>query len=162
MRRMTPAAWLLIVVLFPGMASPQPPVPATSAKADLAAGGTVRIASDLTVRRLREGVFLVHHERPFPANLLLVEMADGTLVLASTPYTPRATQALLDWMKSVFGERRTVAINPHYHIDGIGGNQVLRSAGIPVYGSDLTVQLAQEHGASRNRSATSIASTRRS
>lgn len=150
MRRMTPAAGLLIVLLFSGMASPQPPqspAPATSAKAELAAGGTVRIASDLTVRRLREGVFLVHHERPFPANLLLVEMADGTLVLASTPYTPRATQALLDWMKGVFGERRTVAINPHYHVDGIGGNQVLRSAGIPVHGSDLTVQLAQERGA---------------
>lgn len=143
MRPVIFAAWLVIALLSSPTASSQPPAP----NAELTAGGTVRIASDLTVRRLREGVFLVRHERPFAGNLLLVEMADGTLVLASTPYTPRATRDLLDWMKSVFGERRIVAVNPHYHLDGIGGNQVLRAAGIPVHGSDLTVRLVQERGA---------------
>lgn len=146
MRPVTLAVCLVIALLSPLAASFQPPTPAAPG-AELAAGSTVRIASDLTVRRLREGVFLVRHERPFAANLLLVEMADGTLVLASTPYTPRATRDLLDWMKNVFGQRRIVAINPHYHLDGMGGNQVLRSAGIPVHGSDLTVRLAQERGA---------------
>lgn len=142
MRPMTLAASLLIVLLSSAAASSQP-----APGAGLAAGDTVRIASDLTVRRLREGVFLVRHERPFTGNLLLVEMADGTLVLASTPNTPRATRDLLDWMKGVFGQRRIVAVNPHYHLDGTGGNQVLRSVGIPVHGSDLTVRLVQERGA---------------
>jgi metallo-beta-lactamase class B len=39
-----------------------------------------------------------------------------------------------------------VAINNGYHVDNLGGNAALRQAGIPVYGSDLTVRLLAERG----------------
>jgi len=126
----------------------------------LAAGGTgaasravspvplrrVQLAPDLYLRQIGDGAYVITHVFPWPANSLLVEMADGTLVLAGTPYTPAATQTVLAWAAGQFGARRMVAINTGYHVDNLGGNQALRAAGIAVYGSDLTVRLLQERG----------------
>jgi glyoxylase-like metal-dependent hydrolase (beta-lactamase superfamily II) len=92
------------------------------------------------------GAYEITHELPWPANSLLVEMADRTLVLVGTPYTPEATRRLLDWARSSFGQRKMVAINNGFHVDNLGGNAALRDAGIPIYGSDLTVRLLRERG----------------
>lgn len=108
-------------------------------------GGFARLAPDLTVRQLSPRVFVVTHEEPWPANSVVVETVDRTLVLVGSPYTPAATRVLLDWLEKTFGERRRVAINTHFHADaGIGGNPVFREAKIPIYGSDLTVKLLAE------------------
>jgi glyoxylase-like metal-dependent hydrolase (beta-lactamase superfamily II) len=88
----------------------------------------------------------VTHTFPWPANSLLVEMRDGTLVLAGTPYTPEATRRVLDWANVQFGRRPMVAINNGYHVDNLGGNAALLAAGVTVYGSDLTVRLLSERG----------------
>jgi glyoxylase-like metal-dependent hydrolase (beta-lactamase superfamily II) len=53
---------------------------------------------------------------------------------------------VLAWCRRQFGERQVVAINTGYHVDNLGGNQALLEAGIPVYGSDLTVKLLKERG----------------
>ena len=100
----------------------------------------------LHLRPVATGAYEITHELPWPANSLLVEMADGTLVLAGTPYTPEATRRLLDWAHSRFGERRIVAINNGFHVDNLGGNAALLDANIPIYGSDLTVRLLRERG----------------
>ncbi len=92
------------------------------------------------------GVFEITHSCPWAANSLVVEMADGTILMVDTPYTPQATSQLLDWIHTQFGERDIIAINCHFHLDNLGGNQVLIAAGIPVYGSDLTVSLLEERG----------------
>ena len=116
-----------------------------SARSPVVPGGFVRLASDLTVRQLAPHVFVVTHEEPAPANSVVVETADGTLVLVGSPYTPAATRVLLDWLAEQFGERKRVAINTHFHDDaGIGGNPVFREMKIPIYGSDLTVRLLAE------------------
>ena len=108
-------------------------------------GGFVRLAPDLTVRELAPHVFVVTHEEPSPANSVVVETADGTLVLVGSPYTPAATQVVLDWLTEKFGERNRVAINTHFHDDaGVGGNPVFQAEKIPIYGSDLTVRLLAE------------------
>jgi metallo-beta-lactamase class B len=106
----------------------------------------ITLAGDLSLRQIGDGAYVITHNYPWPANSLLVEMKDGTLVMAGTPYTPEATRAVLDWAKSQFGQRKIVAIDTGYHPDNLGGNQALIDAGIPVYGSDLTVQLLQERG----------------
>jgi metallo-beta-lactamase class B len=116
-----------------------------SASGPVVPGGFVRLASDLTVRQLTRHVFVVTHEEPVPANSVVVETVDGTLVVVGSPYTPSATRVLLDWLAEKFGERRRVAINTHFHADaGIGGNAVFQEMKIPIYGSDLTVQLLAE------------------
>ena len=111
----------------------------------------VDLAPDLYLRQIGEGAYVITHVFPWPANSLLVEMADGALVLAGTPYTPAATETVLAWASRQFGPRRIVAINPGYHVDNLGGNQALRAAGIAVYGSDLTVQLLAERGEKTRR-----------
>ncbi len=126
--------------------------PLASAVAPVAARGSplatarIDLAPDLYLRPIGDGAFVIVHAYPWPANSLLVEMPDGTLVLAGTPYTAAATQSVLDWAWRQFGERRVVAIDTGYHVDNLGGNQALLAAGAAVYGSDLTVQLLRDRG----------------
>lgn len=105
----------------------------------------ITIAEDLSVRHISEGVFEFTHSFPWPANSLAVVIGDQ-LVLVDTPYTPAATVQALDWLEETIGEKRIVAINTHFHIDNLGGNQALVDAGIAIFGSDLTVQMLQDRG----------------
>lgn len=102
--------------------------------------------TDFSIEKLSERIFVADHHFPWPANSLIVEMANGTVVLVDTPYTPEATEDLLGWIERQFGKRQLVAINTHFHLDNLGGNAALVEAGVPIYGSDLTVQLIGERG----------------
>lgn len=105
------------------------------------------LAEDLYAREVLTGVYVITHAFPWPGNSMLVEMADTSLVLVDTPYTPEATQQVLQWAEARLGKRDIVAINTGYHYDNLGGNAYLLEQGIPVYGADLTVQLLAERGA---------------
>ena len=105
-----------------------------------------QIADDLYIREIEAGVYVVTHEFPWPANSLVVEMDDGTLVLVDTPYTANATTELLVWLDDHFGQRDMVAINSGFHVDNLGGNAALIARDIPVYGSSETVDLLDERG----------------
>lgn len=106
----------------------------------------IALGTDLRVREVAAGAFEITHAVPWPANALLVEMADRTLVLVGTPYTPEATVRVLAWARERFGQRSVVAINNGFHVDNLGGNAALREARIPIYGSDRTVALLRERG----------------
>jgi len=108
--------------------------------------GPISITDELRVEPLGPGVYLIVHERPWPANSVLVEMPDGTLVLCDTPSDDLATADLLDWIQQAFGERPMVAINGHFHPDALGGNGALAARGIPSYGSELTARTLAERG----------------
>ncbi len=123
--------------------NPLPPLGATPAPTPTP---RTQIGDDLYVHELEDGVIVVTHEFPWPSNSLVVEMADSSLVLVDTPYTPDATHVLLDWLTTRFGPRDIIAINTHFHVDRLGGNRALIAAGIPVYGADLTAQLLAERG----------------
>jgi glyoxylase-like metal-dependent hydrolase (beta-lactamase superfamily II) len=104
------------------------------------------IDEDLSIRQISESVYIIMHAFPWPANSMVVEMVDGTLVLVDTPYTPEATEAVLDWFEIRLGERSIVAINTGYHCENLGGNGYLIERGIPVYGSNRTADLLLERG----------------
>jgi metallo-beta-lactamase class B len=104
------------------------------------------LGEDLYLRQIQKGVYIITHEFPWAANSMVVEMADSTLVLVDTPYTPEATKAALDWIQERLGRRRVVAINTGFHHDNLGGNSYLIEVGIPIYGSDLTAELLEERG----------------
>ncbi len=104
------------------------------------------ISEDMHARQIQDGVFVVTHAFPWPANSMIVEMENSSLVLVDTPYTPEATRDLLDWAKAQLGEREIVAINTGFHCDNLGGNSYLVEQGIPVYGADLTAQLIEDRG----------------
>jgi glyoxylase-like metal-dependent hydrolase (beta-lactamase superfamily II) len=107
----------------------------------------IDLSPELYIRQIREDAFVITHAFPWPANSLLVEMDNSELVLVGTPYTPAATNKVLDWIERRFGKRSIVAINPGYHVDNLGGNQALFNRHIQVYGSDLTTKLLRERGA---------------
>ncbi|WP_146180344.1 MBL fold metallo-hydrolase [Opitutus sp. ER46] len=141
---------LLLMIPVPGAAATAPGL------ADSAAVGRgpvapspraeIKLSDDLVLREIGDGAFVVAHRFPGLCNSALVEMADGTLVLAGTPCTADATRELLRWARARWGERRVVAINNGYHYDNLGGNEALLAAGVAVYGSDLTVRLLAERG----------------
>jgi metallo-beta-lactamase class B len=106
-----------------------------------------RPGADIEIREIRDGVFVVTHSFPWPANSMFVLIGEDHMVLVDTPYTPEATALVLDWAAAQFGARETVAINTGFHPDNLGGNEELLARTIPVYGADRTVQLVAERGA---------------
>ncbi len=104
------------------------------------------ISKDLYVREIQDGVFVITHSFPWPGNSMIVEMKSSDLVLVDTPYTPEATGEVLAWIENRLGKRAITAINTGFHYDNLGGNSYLIDQGIPVYGSQATVELLQERG----------------
>jgi glyoxylase-like metal-dependent hydrolase (beta-lactamase superfamily II) len=107
---------------------------------------TIQLAEDLQVVELEEGVYQVVHAFPWRGNSLLVQMPDSAIVWVDTPYEDEATLRVLEWIHRTFGSVPIVEINTGYHWDNAGGNGLLLSRGIPVYGADLSARLLRERG----------------
>jgi metallo-beta-lactamase class B len=146
------SVWVAVVLgmLLIGSLAAQAAVPtlATTTTPTPSASPQPRIELDdeLWLRPVADGVFIVTHAFPWAANSLIVEMADDTIVLVDTPYTAEATAQVIAWITAEFGKREIVAINTGFHVDNLGGNAYLAEQGIPIYGSDLTVQMLDERG----------------
>lgn len=121
-----------------------PGVPLSSEAAGM--GTKVRVGEELLLEEIQPGAWLVVDERPYPANSLLVEMADGSLVLCGTPYTEEPTRALLAWADARLGSRNWTAVSTHFHPDALGGNPALFERGVAVHGSEHTAALLAERG----------------
>ena len=106
----------------------------------------IDLDQELYIRQIKENVFVVTHSFPWPANALIVEMANSDLVIVGSTYTPEAMSQVLAWIESRFGKRNITAINTGYHVDNLGGNRALIEQGISVYGSDLTAELLEKRG----------------
>jgi metallo-beta-lactamase class B len=85
---------------------------------------------------------------PIAANSLVFITADGTAVLADTPWTPEATRELLDWVVARTGRLPAFATIGHYHLDASGGIAALREAGVPVVASSEAARLLAERAPS--------------
>ena len=122
------------------------PTPTTSTSTDLTEYPATSITFDLVEREIRPGFIVATHSFPWPHNSLVVEMDTSNLVLVDTPYTPDATQALVQWAYTRFGKRNFTAINTGFHYDNLGGNSYLLAQGIPVYGSEAIAGLLAARG----------------
>jgi len=107
----------------------------------------VHIDSELALRRIADGAFVVTHEPAFDSNVLVVRMADGTVVICSSPFDTQATRTMLRWIRTALSPGRIVAINTHFHPDGTAGNEAYAEAGVETYATDLTQRLLAERGA---------------
>lgn len=122
---------------------PRPPMtPATTA-----APPSGRIDEELAVKTLAPDTYLVVHEPFVAANVLVAKMPDGAVVIASSPFETQASRALVTWVKAALSPTRIVAINTHFHLDGTGGNEAYREAGVVTYASAQTQRLLSEKGA---------------
>jgi metallo-beta-lactamase class B len=104
------------------------------------------LAPKLTIEELNPDLFVVTHAYPWPANSLVAIMENGEIVLVDVPYTPDATDILLNWIDKKYGKRTITAINTHFHVDRLGGNAALVKRGIPIYGSELTAKAIKTRG----------------
>jgi glyoxylase-like metal-dependent hydrolase (beta-lactamase superfamily II) len=110
---------------------------------------TYQLNDDLVIQEIEKNLFVVTHSFPFAANCLLVRYSSNIFLLVDTPWNNDATQLLFEWIKKTYGEFKLVAVNTHFHRDNLGGNDYLISQDVPVYGSDLTIQLLGEKGRAR-------------
>lgn len=108
------------------------------------AAGPGRIDEELSVRLRAEGTYLVVHEPFVAANVLVVKMPDGTVVLCSSPFETEASRALVAWVKRTLSPTKIIAINTHFHFDGTAGNEAYREAGVEAHASALTQRLLRE------------------
>ena len=107
----------------------------------------IQVNEDLTVEEIEENVIVATHRFPWAGNCLAVRVSPSELVLVDTPWELTGTDALLTFLRERFGRVHITAVNTHFHQDNLGGNEILLSRRIPVYGSDLTVRLLEEKGA---------------
>lgn len=105
------------------------------------------IREDLVAREIQPGTWVITHERPLSANSLVVRSVEGDVLLVDTPWTPDATAALLRWIDAELEPTSRKAINTHYHLDALGGNEALRDAGVGAQGLVTTAELLQSRGA---------------
>ncbi|HOO93078.1 MAG TPA: MBL fold metallo-hydrolase, partial [Opitutales bacterium] len=101
----------------------------------------IQLSDELLIQNLSEGVYLVTHSFPWPCNSLIVQSDNGDTYLVDTPCSPEATGQVVQWMKQSIIPERIISIVTGFHIDNLGGVSYLVENGIPVHGSDLTVQL---------------------
>lgn len=135
---------LLLGSLFVlGLAGCQVSMGRDPTSADRPADGS-RIDAELSVRKIADDAFVVTHEPFYAANVLVVRMPDGAVVLCSSPYETQATRALVRWVRETLHPSRIVAINTHFHFDGTGGNEAYRELGVTTYASDHTQALVTE------------------
>jgi peptidoglycan-N-acetylglucosamine deacetylase len=107
-----------------------------------AADPSQRIGRDLSVRAVPgASAWVVEHARPISANSLVLLAGDGTPILADTPWTPSATQELLNWIELRFGRLPELATISHFHADAAGGLAALHDAGVRTVVSEHTAEL---------------------
>ena len=107
---------------------------------------TADLKSAIEINEIRPGVFCVVHAYPWPSNSIVAVTGNGDILIVDTPYTPEAAESMLRWIDSKFGKRNITAINTHFHVDRLGGNEALVKRKIPVYSSELTAKAIKERG----------------
>lgn len=112
-----------------------------------------KISPELKVIQILPSVYIIEDQSwsVAPAYSMIVEISANNLLMVDTPYTPQNTAIELKWINKKFGKKRITAINTHYHVDRLGGNEVLTQNNIPVYGSYLTASLLSDPKALNNK-----------
>lgn len=118
----------------------------------------VEIQPGLRATPVDANAWVITHEAVYESNVLVVRFPDGTVVICSSPFDTRTTRALVAWVRETLRPQRMVAINTHWHMDGSGGNEAWKEAGVTIYATRQTQALLRERGArSRETSADGLA-----
>jgi glyoxylase-like metal-dependent hydrolase (beta-lactamase superfamily II) len=126
--------------------APAPAAPPARPPAEAPRIDGERIAGELVVHRVARDAWVITHEPFHVSNVLVVRMADGSLVICSSPFETQGTRAMVAWLKETFHPTRIIAINTHFHPDGTGGNEAYAEAGVETYASDETQKLLAARG----------------
>jgi metallo-beta-lactamase class B len=106
-----------------------------------------KISEDLFYAKIQDSVYMFTHYFPWGSNGMFILLPDKQGLLINTPCEITGTDSLLNWIEQSFGHLKITAIVTGFHQDNLGGDEVLLSKNIPVYGPDLTVKLVKEKSA---------------
>lgn len=106
----------------------------------------IKLSDDLVISKLSDTVYVVTHYFPWESNSLILKASDNEIVLIDTPYNVKATSLMMNWINNNLKPNKITAINTGFHIDNLGGNQLLRELNIDIYGADRTCTLVDERG----------------
>lgn len=106
---------------------------------------SIVLADGLYLREVQAGAYVVTYEADYAANSLLVEMPEEQLVWVDTPQSAEATRIVYEWIQDTFSGWPLIEINTGFHEDNLAGNRYLQAQSVPVYGSELTVELLARH-----------------
>ena len=105
-----------------------------------------KISEELFFTKIQDSVYMFTHYFPWGSNGMFILLPDKQGLLIITPCEIIGTDSLLNWIEKSFGSLNISAIVTGFHQDNLGGDEVLLSKNIPVYGPDLTVNLVKEKG----------------
>jgi len=104
----------------------------------------IQLSKDLQITKIETGVYVVTHSFPWPGNSLVVFLSENKVAFVDTPYNNKATQKVVEWIKSKNEKANIIEINTGFHNDNLGGNEYLLSQNIPIYGSKVTARLIKD------------------
>ncbi|MBM4783212.1 MAG: subclass B1 metallo-beta-lactamase [Archangiaceae bacterium] len=110
----------------------------------------ILLASDFELARVSDGVWIhttfteLPGGGPFPSNGLIIEGADGVVVV-DTPWTPKATKTLLEWVETRLHKPVTDVIVTHSHDDRTAGVAELAPT-TKIHALQKTVEFAAAQG----------------
>lgn len=97
----------------------------------------------IALQKIAEGVWVhtsnysVPGRKPIPSNGLIVEDGD-TLIMVDTAWGEKATESLLEKVKSEIGKPVTKLIITHHHLDKLAGVDLMEFEGVEVFTHPLT------------------------
>jgi len=106
-----------------------------------------KISEDLYYKKIQDSVYIFTHYFPWASNGMFILLPDKQGLIINTPCENTGTDSLLFWIEKNFGDLKLNVIVTGFHQDNLGGDEVLLSKNIPVYGPDLTVKLVNEKSA---------------
>jgi len=72
---------------------------------------------------------------------------DGEAIVFDTPLSNTGSEELIEWVASTLDAQIQAVVPGHFHEDCLGGLAAFHEAGIASYANQLTLKLAEEHGA---------------
>ena len=106
---------------------------------------SIHLDYDIVISEIDKNVYIATDKEFYNSNILIVKMDNGTVVITSSPFENLATTSLMNWVKRNLKPKKIIAINPHFHRDGTGGNRVYEDFGAETWASDLTKDFALKH-----------------
>lgn len=76
----------------------------------------------------------------------LVYMNGNEAVVVDTPVDAEVGEELIRWISETQQKTITAVVANHFHDDCVGGLEAFHQKGIPSYGNELTLELAQKEG----------------
>ncbi len=112
--------------------------------------GEAGTESHIELIKLEENVwmhrtYMTFGDTLYPANGLLAFTKDEILLI-DTPWNDEQTESLLELVNDVFARDQITTIITHAHDDTMGGIGVLLDAGLPVYSTQMTYDIAEAEG----------------